>query len=194
VWLKSFLLWGILTLLCGGIYPLVVTLLAQGLFPRQANGSMSIMEGRLVGSDLLGQKNNMAGYFHERPSACDHFTLPSGASNAAPTSSALADSIKERRSRFIHENGLSPDAVVPDEMLTASASGLDPHISPESARLQVNRIAAERHWDDSVKGELLDQIARLTEVRQFGVLGEPRVNVLKLNILLDEDSRLRILK
>jgi potassium-transporting ATPase KdpC subunit len=185
VWLKSFLLWAVFTLLCGGLYPLAVTLLAQCLFPRQAGGSLVTLNGRLAGSALLGQKNDGPGYFHPRPSACEYSTLPSGASNAAPTSAALRDSIAHRKIRFLKENGLPARTAVPPEMLCASGSGLDPHIGPEAACLQAKRVALERGLNDAQTARLDGLINRLTESRQWGFLGESRVNVFALNLMLD---------
>jgi K+-transporting ATPase ATPase C chain len=185
VWLKSFLLWSVFTLLCGGLYPLAVTFLAQSLFPKQANGSLVTLNGHPAGSSLLGQKNDHPGYFHGRPSACGYSTLPSGASNAAPTSAALRDSIAHRKSRFLKENGLSVETAVPPEMLCASGSGLDPHISPEAAHLQAGRVALGRGLNAIQKMRLDDLIDGLTESRQWGFLGEPRVNVFRLNLMLD---------
>lgn len=194
VWLKSFLLWGIFTILCGGVYPLVVTLLAQGLFPKQAGGSLETLNGRLVGSKLLAQPFHAPGYFNGRPSACGYSTLPSRASNLASTGAALRDSILERRVRFLKENGLRPDAVVPMEMLTASGSGLDPHISVAAARLQIERIAEQRHMDTAQKLKLNHLVTRMIEPRQWGILGEPRINVVKLNWELNTDSAFCTLK
>jgi K+-transporting ATPase ATPase C chain len=194
VWLKSFLLWAVFTALCGGLYPLVVTLLAQCLFPKQANGSLVTLNGRLAGSALLGQKNGDPGYFHGRPSACGYSTLPSAASNLAPTSAALRDSIVQRRSRFLKENGLAENTAVPAEMLFTSGSGLDPHISPQAARLQAERIAAHRHWNVEQSREIEALVEHMTEPRQLGFLGRPRVNVFKLNYMLDSIGGFRKLK
>jgi K+-transporting ATPase ATPase C chain len=166
----------------------LVTLLAQCLFPKQAKGSLVVLNGRLAGSGLLGQKNDNPGYFHPRPSACGYSTLPSGASNAAPTSAALRDSIAHRRIRFLNENGLPAGSAVPPEMLCASASGLDPHVSPEAAHLQEGRIALERGLNDVQKVRLNGLIDSLTVTRQWGFLGEPRVNVFALNLMLDTMS------
>jgi K+-transporting ATPase ATPase C chain len=194
VWLNSFLLLLAFTILCGGLYPLLITFITQGLFPARANGSLLRMHGRVVGSSLLAQSYDAPGYFHARPSACGFSTLPSAASNLAPTSGALRDSIQQRRLRFRKENGLGADAVVPIEMLCASGSGLDPHISPEAARLQVGRVASQRHFNEVQKQKLTESIARLTESRQLGVFGEPRINVPMLNFMLDNAPEIRMLK
>jgi K+-transporting ATPase ATPase C chain len=194
VWLKSSIVLIIFTLLCGGLYPLLVTFMAQNLFPYQANGSLMHIHGKVAGSMLLAQNNNIQGYFYGRPSACGYSTLPSGASNFAPTSAALYDSIISRKSRFFKENGLADGTKIPMEMLCSSGSGLDPHISPDAAKLQVERIARQRHMNTAQKQRLYEWIVRGTEPRQWGVLGEPRVNVLRLNSLLDNDPEFRTLK
>jgi len=149
----------------------VVALLVQSLFPRQAGGSLLFLNGHPAGSGLLGQKNDLTGYFHPRPSACGYSTLPSGASNAAPTSAALRDSIDHRRIRFLKENGLPVETVVPPEMLCASGSGLDPHISPEAARLQVERVARERNWNAMQTMRLKGLVNDMTESRQWDFWG-----------------------
>jgi K+-transporting ATPase ATPase C chain len=173
--LQSLRIYVVLTLLTGIIYPLAMTGVAQLLFPRQANGSRIIDQNKLVGSDLLVQKFENPKYFWPRPSAADFATVPSGASNKGPTSADLKKSIDERRKKF-------GDAA-PVDLLTASASGLDPHISPEAARSQVPRVAATRNMSIQKISGLIDEIV---EEPQFGFLGEPRVNVLRLNRALDQ--------
>lgn len=172
--LQSIRIYIVLTLLTGIIYPLVMTGLAQLIFPKQANGSRIIENGKLIGSDLLVQKFESPRYFWPRPSAADYATVPSGASNKGPTSADLKKSIDERRTK------LGKDA--PVDLLTASGSGLDPHISPEAAQFQVARVARERRLPNEQIATLVQQA---TEPPQFGFLGEPRVNVLQLNRLLD---------
>jgi len=194
VWLNSLLLLAALTILCGGLYPLWVTLVAQSCFRARADGSLLRIHGRVIGSSLLAQSFDAPGYFHARPSACGYSALPSAASNRAPTSASLRDSIDQRRLRFRKENGLGADTVVPIEMLGASGSGLDPDISPEAAGLQAGRVATQRHFNEVQKQKLTESIARMTESRQWGVLGEPRINVLKLNFMLDNAPEFRILK
>jgi K+-transporting ATPase ATPase C chain len=191
--LKSAVLLIVFTLFCGGIYPFLVTLVAQILFPDQANGSLYRRKGQVAGSVLLAQRADVQGYFQARPSACGYSTLPSRASHFAPTSAALRDSIEQRRRRFVRENGLADDAAVPVEMTCGSGSGLDPHISPRAARLQVERVARQRRLNDDQKQRLYDLIVRETEPRQWGMWGEPRVNVLKLNSSLNNDPEFRIL-
>jgi K+-transporting ATPase ATPase C chain len=173
----------ILTLITGIIYPLVVTGIAQLVFPAQAHGSL-LMDGKqVIGSALLGQANSDPRYFWPRPSATDYGTLPSGGSNLAPTSAELAAAVVQRAADFRAAHNLPADAAVPVEMLFASGSGLDPHISPDAARLQAGRVAAARGLEES-------QVAALVEANvkgpQLGFLGQPRVNVLLLNLALDE--------
>lgn len=172
----------LLTLLTGVIYPLVVTGVAQIFFPVQANGSLLGEPDQPVGSALLGQANNDPRYFWPRPSATDYGTLPSGGSNLAPTSANLAELARKRADDFRAANGLPVDAPVPVEMRFASASGLDPHISPDAARLQVPRVAAARGLDQARIARLVEEYV---EGPQLFFLGEPRVNVLLLNIALD---------
>jgi potassium-transporting ATPase KdpC subunit len=194
VWLNSLLLLVVFTILCGGLYPLLVTLAARGFFHDRAGGSLLRIHGRVIGSSLLAQNSDGPGYFHERPSACGYSTLPSAASNLAPTSAALRDTIGQRRLRFLKENGLGPETVVPIEMLCASGSGLDPHISPRAARLQAGRVAERRRMSAVQKRRLDDLIVFLTESSQLGILGEARINVLRLNFMLDNTPEFRILK
>jgi K+-transporting ATPase ATPase C chain len=173
--LQSLRIYIILTLLTGILYPLAMTGVVQLLFPRQANGSRIVENGKLIGSDLLGQKFESPRYFWPRPSSADYATVPSGASNKGPTSADLKKSIDERRAKF------GKDA--PADLLTASGSGLDPHISPEATRLQISRVAAARNMSSQQISALVDQA---TEPPQFGFLGETRVNVVRLNRALDQ--------
>ena len=172
--IQSLRIYLLLTLLTGILYPLAITGLAQLLFPKQANGSRVLEEGRLVGSELLAQKFTTPKYFWPRPSAGDFATVPSAASNKGPTAADLRKVIAERRARF--------GADAPVDLLTASGSGLDPHISPEAAQAQLPRVAAARHLSAQRLSRLID---RMIEPSQFGVLGQPRVNVLLLNRALD---------
>ena len=179
----------LLAVLTGLIYPVVITGLAQVLFPRQANGSLVAANGKVVGSELLGQSFTRSEYFHGRPSAAGngYDGTASGGSNLGPTSQKLADRVRDDLKKFHAENpGFTGEA--PADLVTASASGLDPHISPASAEAQVARVAAAR----GIPTDRLRQIvADHTEGRQFGILGESRVNVLQLNLALDQAAPLR---
>lgn len=173
----------VLTILTGVIYPLVVTLAAQVVFPAQANGSLQTRDGMAVGSSLIGQDwNNDPDYFWSRPSAIGYNPLPSSGSNLGPTSATLAQTVEERTAAFREAHNLPDDAAVPTDMLFASGSGLDPHISPEAARIQVERVAAARGLSVEQVNSLVDDAI---EAPQFGFLGQPRVNVLLLNLALD---------
>lgn len=170
-------LFTILTVLTGLVYPLAVTLIAQAVFPEQSSGSRIHIQERLVGSSLIAQKFESDRYFHPRPSATDFNPLGAGGSNLGPTSLKLKELFEKR---------LSEDRVhSTDEMLFNSASGLDPHISPVAARLQMERVASARHFSEEQKGLLEKLIQSHVERRQFGFLGQPRINVLKLNVALD---------
>jgi potassium-transporting ATPase KdpC subunit len=174
-------------ILCG-FYPLLVWALSQGLFPDKANGSL-IKEKQIIrGSSLIAQGFGGSKYFHPRPSAAGqgYDGLSSGGSNLGPLSRKLNDSLKERLGRYRVENKLSPDVLIPADAVTASASGLDPHISMKNALLQEPRVAAARGVGDQT---VLKQIEHYTEDRDWGIFGEPRVNVLKLNLALDKISK-----
>jgi K+-transporting ATPase ATPase C chain len=173
--LQSLRIYVVLTLLTGILYPLAMTGVAQLFFPKQANGSRIVENGKLIGSDLIAQKFESPRYFWPRPSGGDYATVASGASNKGPTSADLKKSIDERRGKFGND--------APVDLLTASGSGLDPHISPEAARSQVSRVATARNVSIQKISELVDETI---ERPQFGFLGEPRVNVLRLNKALDE--------
>lgn len=164
----------VLSLLTGVIYPLIVSIVAQLLFPKEANGSMILVHGKPRGSELLAQKFTEPRYFWPRPSAADFATVASGASNQGFTSRKLLDAVNERRSF------LGKDA--PSDLLYASGSGLDPHISVAAARFQAPRVAKARGASEE---EVLRVISQQTERPQFGFLGQTRVNVLKLNLALD---------
>lgn len=180
----------VLTLLTGLLYPLAVTAAALLVFPRQANGSLVQRDGLVVGSTLIGQANDNLRYFWPRPSAVAYMDGStssdlgsSGASNLAPTSAALAHQVTERAAIFRAANGLAGTAIVPPDMLTASGSGLDPHISLAAAQAQTERVAAAREIPLSVVTGL---VAQHSARPQFGFLGQPRVNVLELNLALDQ--------
>jgi len=178
-----------LTVITGVIYPLFVTLAAQVVFPAQANGSLITIDDQVVGSALIGQNNHDERYFWSRPSAVNYMEadapdtlMSSGASNLSVTSNALAEQVEQREAEFREANNIPPEIAVPGDMLFASGSGLDPHISPQAARLQVERIANTRGLDPAQVMALVEQYV---EAPQLAILGEPRVNVLLLNIALD---------
>lgn len=182
-----------LTLITGFLYPLVVTGLAQILFPRQANGSLILIDGKPVGSSLIGQPFDEPKFFWGRPSATSPFpynAAASSGSNLGPTNGALMKAVQARIDAF---NAADPDnpLPLPVDLVTASGSGLDPHISPAAAEYQVRRIARVRGLDETDVRRL---VAQHTEGRQFGVLGEPRVNVLALNLALDTHEKERVLR
>lgn len=180
----------LLCVITGMVYPGLVTGLAQLIFPRQANGSLVRVNGRVVGSALIGQSFTRPEYFHPRPSAAGagYDATASAGTNKGPTDLKLADTLIARRVNSAVQMDGAIKGQVPSDMVTASASGLDPHISPANAHLQVARVARARHASVDVIQKLVD--AR-TEGRQFGVLGEPRVNVLLLNIALDSALTMR---
>ncbi|SRR5712692_2830733 len=169
------------TVLLGIIYPLVVTAMAQVLFPNKANGQLIQKDGRVVGSTIIGQGFSGSGYFHSRPSAAGngYDAANSGGSNLGPTNQKLIDRVKGDVAAAEAEK---PGTPVPIDMVTTSASGFDPHITPAAAAFQVPRVAKARGVSED---ELTRLVAGHTEGRQLGVLGEPRVNVLELNLDLD---------
>ena len=170
------------TVLFGIGYPLVVTGLAQVVFPRQANGELIVQNGKLVGSRLLGQPFTQPGYFWSRPSAAGtagYDPTASGGSNYAPTNKSLISRVDASVQQLQPTN---PNAAIPVDLVTTSGSGLDPDISPASAEFQIPRVAKERGMTEDNVRQL---VAKHTIGRQFGFLGEPRVNVLELNLDLD---------
>jgi K+-transporting ATPase ATPase C chain len=174
----------VLTVLTGLVYPLTVTGLAQFLFPHQANGSLIVRDGKVVGSELIGQYFDEPRYFWGRPSATSPFpynAASSAGSNLGPTNPALAEAVKARIAALKAANP-GNDRPIPVDLVTASGSGLDPHISPASAAYQARRVARARSLPEDFVRQLVRQH---TEGRQLGFLGEPRVNVLLLNRALD---------
>ncbi|HZO89269.1 MAG TPA: potassium-transporting ATPase subunit KdpC [Chthonomonadaceae bacterium] len=194
----------VFTILTGLLFPFAITGIAQLVFPKQARGSLMEQNGKVIGSELIGQNFTAPGYFHPRPSAAGsgYDAANSGATNLGPTSDKLIngihkklpngqddpgnfDGIKDLAAAYRKENGLPDNAPIPADAVTRSASGLDPHISPANAQLQAARVAQARRLSE-------EQVRRLvmenTEGRQFGFLGEPRVNVLRLNLALDKAS------
>jgi K+-transporting ATPase ATPase C chain len=181
--LKIFL---VLTILTGIIYPVVVTGIAQVVFPSKANGSLITVDNKTIGSKLLGQNFDSVIYFSSRPSVISYNPMPSGGSNYGLTNIKLKNIVTERRRQFQAFNKLDTLIDIPSEMLFASASGLDPHISPEAALLQVDRISKARHFNNSQEQLILQIINELSEKPQLSLLGENRVNVLDLNIKLNK--------
>ena len=185
-----------LTLITGAVYPLAMTGIARVLFPKQSQGSLIEREGRVVGSALIGQEFKGDGYFHGRPSAtvapdpgdptktvaAPYNAANSGGSNLGPTNKALVERVQGELEKLKQENASTP---VPVDLVTTSASGLDPHISPAAAFLQVPRVAKARHMPEDRLRQLIDEHI---EDRTLGLFGEPRVNVLALNLALDREA------
>ncbi|MEQ1899995.1 MAG: potassium-transporting ATPase subunit KdpC [Devosia sp.] len=172
----AFVMIAFFTLLTGIAYPLAITGIAQGVFPGQANGSLITRNGVVIGSTLIGQTFESDRYFHGRPSAVSYDASTSSGSNYGPGSKALLDQVTERAAAFGGAN-------VPADLVTASGSGLDPDLTPAGALAQVSRVALARGTSET---EIAALIARQTEGRELAILGEPRVNVLELNLALDQ--------
>ena len=182
--IRQTLVWTVVT---GILYPLVMTVLFQAAFPHQANGSLIVRDGKIVGSELMAQQFTGAKYFWPRPSAATYGTGPTGlnassGSNFGPTSAQLQTNVRTNAKALRDASKLAADAPVPADLVYASASGVDPHISPEGAQFQVSRVAAARGMDEGRVRALVD---KFTEAPQWGFLGEPHVNVLLLNLALD---------
>ena len=176
----------VLTVLVGIIYPFIMTGLSELLFKEKARGSLIEREGKVIGSCLIGQPFKGPGYFHSRPSAAGsgYDAAASGGTNLGPTSKQLFE--EQVRGRAKQLRAESSNTQIPVDLITSSGSGLDPHISPAAAEFQIPRVARERRMsEDEVRG----LVRKHTEGRQFGVLGETRINVLELNLVLDEASR-----
>lgn len=171
-----------MTILTGIIYPLFITGMAQLVFPAKANGSMVVKNGEIVGSGLIGQKFTSDRYFWPRPSAINYNPVPSGGTNFGMTCQTLKMKTETEIQGFLQNNYLPATTEIPTEMIFASASGLDPHISVQAARLQIKRIAKARNADEGIILRLVD---RFVEERQCFILGQERVNVLLLNLELD---------
>ncbi len=177
----------VLSLITGIIYPLLVTGIAKVAFPEAANGSLIVKDGKLVGSALIGQKFSDPGHFWGRPSATSpqpNNAMASGGSNQGPLNPALVDAVKNRIDALKAADPANK-LPIPADLVTASGSGLDPHISPAAAAYQVDRVAKARKLNPTQIGEL---VTKQTEGRQWGLFGEPRVNVLLLNLALDDQQ------
>lgn len=177
----ALILLALFTVLTGVIYPLVITSIAQVAFPNQANGSIVMMDGKAYGSESIGQQFDTPKYFWGRPSAAGYNAAASSGSNYGPTNPALLEAV---RARIDALKAADPDNTlpIPVDLVTASGSGLDPHISVAAALYQVHRVASARGLSEA---EVASLVQKYTEGRQFGFLGEPRVNVLLLNLALD---------
>jgi len=183
--LNSFAMLLVFTIITGLAYPLAMTGLAQALFPFQANGSIIVHDGKPIGSALIGQNFTSAKYFHGRPSAAGtdgYDATSSGGSNLGPTSKKLVDTVVDNIAKVRDENQLDEQKLIPSDLALASGSGLDPDISPAAAYLQVARVSKERELSGDEIRRLVDSHVK---VPQLGVFGEPRVNVLELNLALD---------
>jgi K+-transporting ATPase KdpC subunit len=182
---SALVLLGVMVLLTGIIYPLIITLIAQVIFPHQANGSLIVDDGKYLGSELIGQQFDREGYFWGRPSATQpspYNGSASSGSNYGPSNEELLGNI-QKRIEALKKSDPQNTMSIPVDLVTYSASGLDPHISRAAALYQVPRVARQRNMSEEL---LQERVNRFTEGRQFGVLGEPGVNVLRLNLSLDE--------
>ncbi len=178
--IKLFLVFSLLT---GLVYPLLITGVVQIAMPEKAGGNFIVVNGTVVGSDLIGQSFSDQGYFHGRPSAVDYAANGSGASNLGPSSTRLMEQVRQRVDNIRAENNLSQSASVPADLVLSSASGLDPHISTEGAMLQVPRVARVRGLSES---EVKVLVYQNIEHALLAIMGQERVNVLKLNLALDD--------
>ena len=174
-----------MTILTGIIYPFFMTGMAQLTFPAKANGSLIMKDGKIIGSELIGQKFDSSIYFWSRPSFIGYNPIPSGASNYGPTSDTLKKQVAARRILFATKNSITDITTIPKEMIFASGSGLDPHISPEAALVQLERVVKARNLNDAQKQKVQQLIKDNTEGPQFFLFGEPRINVFKLNLAVD---------
>ncbi|HHV74812.1 MAG TPA: potassium-transporting ATPase subunit KdpC [Thermoanaerobacterium sp.] len=183
--LKSIMLLIVFSVFAGLLYPLAISGIAQLIFPHQANGSLIYKDGQVIGSSLIGQQFSDPKYFHGRPSSAGetgYDATSSSASNLGPTNKLLIEKVKKLAQQVRKENGLKSNTAVPSDLITSSASGLDPNISIDAALIQIPRIAKARNIsEEKLKNLVNEHIVG----RQLGILGEPRVNVLELNIALD---------
>jgi potassium-transporting ATPase KdpC subunit len=176
----------ILTVITGLIYPFLITGISGIFFHGTATGSLVQKNGSIIGSVLIGQQFDRAEYFWPRPSAVNYQALPSGASNLSWTDKKLKNQVTERKEAFLRDNMLADSIIIPKEMLFASGSGLDPHITPRAAFLQVERVANARQFNDDQKQALIMLVKKMTEKPQYSLFGEERINVFLLNLELDK--------
>ena len=181
---RSLLVFFTFSLLLGVVYPLLITGIAQVLFPAKANGSLITVKDKIVGSELIAQKFSSPKYFHPRPSAIDYDAGSSGGSNLGPTNKKLTEKTSALINQVKKENNLTANEAIPADLVFASASGLDPHISLEAALIQIPRIAKERKLDES---KLKDLVKKNIEQSFWGIYGNTMINVLKINISLDNN-------
>lgn len=176
----------IMTFITGIVYPLTITLLGQIIFPYQSNGSILYKDNLKIGSELISQSFESDKYFWSRPSCNNYNSSSSGASNMSFTNKQLKEKVNELRKNFIEKNFLDNNQEIPNEMIFCSGSGLDPHISIESVKLQIKRVCKSRSFDNYKKERLENIINKITEKPQLFILGNKKINVLKLNIELDK--------
>ena len=176
----------VMTVFTGIIYPVAMTFLSLAVFPYQAKGSMIEKNGTIIGSELIGQGFVSDKYFTSRPSGIGYNPAPSCGTNWGPTDKRMRDSANARTAQFKLQNNLSATTIVPKDMLFASASGVDPHISPEAAQMQIERIAKVRGFNPAQLSSLKKLVEDFTQGPQLQLFGDPRVNVLKLNLAVDE--------
>jgi potassium-transporting ATPase KdpC subunit len=175
----------LMVILTGVVYPGLVTIITSIFLNKEAQGSLVKRNGTIIGSKLIGQNFDSDKYFWSRPSYNNYNPLPSGGSNLGLLNPRLTETIIQRENAFLHANMIEKELNIPVEIVTASASGLDPHISPAAALLQVSRVAKARGIDKAGQDKLVLLIKDLTEERQFSLLGEPRINVFHLNLMID---------
>lgn len=182
----NFKMFACLTVLTGVVYPLVITGIAQLTMKQRADGGFLTSQGRIIGASLIAQKFEDPKYFWPRPSSVDYNPLPSGGSNLGPTSAVLKKMVEDRKASIMKSQEGINVAQIPSELLYASGSGLDPHLSPAGVHFQVGRIIQARGWDEKAATEaIVKLVSQLTEKRRLGFIGEPCINVLKLNLALD---------
>jgi K+-transporting ATPase ATPase C chain len=184
--LKSVKVLLLFTVILGVIYPLAITAIGQIILPFKSNGSLLKLDNKVIGSELIAQKFENDKYFQSRPSVTDFTSMPSGGSNLAIASLDYKAKSDSMNSSFNEKNLLSKESPVPSEMMSYSASGVDPHISKMAALLQVNRISKARNFDETKRNRIINIIDSFTEKPQFGILGVERINVLMINLEIDK--------